>query len=312
MKRIRRRYISVVVAIYNMENYLERCIQSLLHQTYGELEILLVDDGSTDGSREICEIYQKKDSRILLYSKENGGLSDARNYGIMRSSGEYLAFVDSDDWVEDNFFESLIVQIEENKADIACVGFDYVSDNARWLPNCQMKSLKMNQKQCLRRLCENKWFTSYVWNKLYRREVFDNIKFPFGENFEDISIMHELIKNASTIVCSDKILYHYYMRSGSIIHENTAKNEIDNFYAYCRRLRAVNDFYLKQQVMKCCSWSGYYILFLSNNQFDKNEYEEVKKFWIDNKWIRFLGIKYFLFYTFPEFYKKYLAQRKCQ
>ncbi len=306
MKKIREKCISVIVAIYNMEDYLERCIQSILNQTYDNLEILLVDDGSTDGTGRSCKKYQEKDSRIVWCHKENGGVSDARNYGIAKAHGEFIAFVDPDDWLEEAFFENLITQLKENNADIACVGFDYVNENSSWLPDYQIKNVKMKQKQCLQRLCENKWFTSHLWNKLYRRKVFENIRFPYGENYEDISVMHELIKNASVIVCSNKILYHYFMRSESIIHVKSAKNEMDNFRAYCRRLKAVKGIYLKCRVMKCCAWSGYHILFLSNNQFDKNDYDEVLNFWKDNKQICFLGIKYFLFYSFPEFYKRHL------
>ncbi|MDE7185719.1 MAG: glycosyltransferase [Lachnospiraceae bacterium] len=306
MKEIRKNCISVIVAIYNMENYLDRCIQSILCQTYENLEILLVDDGSTDSSGAICEKYQERDSRIVWSHKENGGVSDARNYGIAKAHGEFMAFVDPDDWIEEDFFENLMAQIKESKADIVCVGFDYVNESGSWMPDHRIKNIKMTQKQCLRRLCENKCFTSHLWNKLYRRRVFENIRFPYGENYEDISVMHELVKNAGEIVCSDKILYHYFMRSESIIHVKSVKNEMDNFRAYCRRLKAVEGIYLKYRVLKCCAWSGYHILFLSNNQFDKKDYEEVLHFWKGNKQICFLGIKYFLFYLFPEFYKRHL------
>ncbi len=305
MEEIRKKCISVIVAIYNMENYLERCIQSILSQTYDNLEILLVDDGSTDRSGRICEKYQKKDSRIVWLQKENGGVADARNYGMARNHGEFIAFVDPDDWIEEDFFEKLIMQIEDNQADIACIGFDYVNDHGSWLPEHQVKNVTMNQKQCLRRLCENRWFTSHLWNKLYRREVFENIRFPYGENYEDISVMHEVIKNADVVVCSNTILYHYFMHSASIIHVMSVKNELDNFRAYCRRLEAVKGYYEKRRVLKCCAWSGYRILFLSDNHFGWKEYREVKDFWKNNRKICCLGLKYFLFYTFPEVYKKY-------
>nr|WP_296455526.1 glycosyltransferase family 2 protein [uncultured Acetatifactor sp.] len=308
MKEMKKSCISVIIPIYNMSVWLDRCIQSIIHQTYKNLEILLINDGSTDNSKDICERYQKLDSRVILYNKENGGLSDARNFGIEQSKGEYLAFVDSDDWVEEDFFQKLIDHLEGEGADIACVGFDYIYDNKREVPAQPMKTIKMNQKQCMRQLCRNKWFTSYVWNKLYRRRVFGKIRFPFGENYEDIAIMHELIMRANYIVCSDEILYHYFMRPESIVHVKSAKNEMDNFRAYLKRLRAVDEWRWKRNVLKCCAGAAFQILFLSENQFEETEYEEVLCFWKSNAAaIRFLGIKYGLMYTFPGIYKKCLC-----
>lgn len=306
MEKIRKNCISVIVAIYNMAPYLDRCIQSLLCQTYKDLEILLVNDGSTDGSRDICEKYRGMDSRIVLYDKDNGGISDARNYGLERSNGEYLAFVDPDDWIEDTFFNSLVDQMEREKADIACVGFDYVYDEKYKMPDRRVKNTKMTQKQCMSHLCRNKWFTSHVWNKLYRREVFEGIRFPCGKNYEDIAVMHELIMSADIIMCSSEILYHYFMRPESIIHVKSAKNELDNFQAYLKRFREVKNRAWKRSTLKCCAWAAYQILFLSKNQFAESEYKEVRQFWITNTTIRFLGIKYSLMYTFPYVYKKLL------
>lgn len=308
MKEIQKKCISVIVAIYNMSAYLERCIQSLLCQTYKELEIILINDGSTDNSRSICERYKKMDFRIKLYNKENGGISDARNFGLEHFNGEYLAFVDPDDWIEKTFFECLIDHIEREHADIACVGFDYVYDGKFELPNHRMKNIKMNQKQCMSQLCKNQWFTSHIWNKLYRKGVFKNIRFPYGKNYEDIAIMHELIMNANIIVCSKEIQYHYFMRAESIIHVMTAQNELDNFQAYLKRFRAVKYWAWKRDTLKCCAWAAYQILFLSENYFEEDKYKEVLNFWMNNPNIRFLGIKYSLIYTWPEKSKKILAK----
>ncbi len=308
MEEVHKNCVSVVVAIYNMSPYLDRCIQSLLCQTYENLEILLINDGSTDESRDICERYQKLDSRVTLFDKENGGLSDARNFGIEQSKGEYLAFVDADDWIEEDFIQKLIGQLENDGADIACVGFDYVYGDKQEIPVRAMKSVKMNQEQCMGQLCRNKWFTSHVWNKLYRKKVFEHVRFPYGDNYEDIAIMHELIMRADIIACSDEILYHYFMRQESIIHLKSAKNEMDNFRAYLKRFRAVNDWRWKRNALKCCAWAAYQILFLSENKFGKTEYREVLCFWKDNSTIRFLGIKYGLMYTFPRIYKRCLCR----
>lgn len=310
MGEIRKKCISVIVAIYNMEFWLERCIQSIMNQTYDNLEILLIDDGSTDGSGRICESCQSKDSRITWLRKENGGVSDARNYGIVRTHGEYIAFVDPDDWIEESFFEKLMLQMEggSEPADMACVGFDYVWGDGRRLQGERVREIKMDRAECLKELCRNKWFTSHVWNKMYRRKLFDGVMFPEKHNYEDIAIMHELVMKADLIVCSGEILYHYYMRQESIIHVQSAENEMDNFLAYRRRFMAVENCQLKRLVLKCCAWSAYRILYLSENRFEENEYEEVMRFWQENTDIRFLGVKYILMYTFPELYKKYLRQ----
>ena len=163
--------ISVVVSIYNMEKYLDKCINSIINQTHKELEIILIDDGSTDNSRTIAEKYSKIDKRIKYYYKKNGGLSDARNYGIKKATGEYIGFVDSDDYLEKEMYEELYKNIIKYNADISVVGFNIVYEdnnlNKVSYEEPYNKLEVLNSKEAFDILFKDSLFGNFAWNKLY-------------------------------------------------------------------------------------------------------------------------------------------------
>lgn len=236
--------ISIIVPIYNVEKYLRRCIDAILNQTISNLEIILVDDGSPDLCPQICDEYAKRDNRIVVIHQENGGLSAARNAGIKAAKGEYIGFVDSDDYISPNMYELLYDNIEHYDADIAICNFEYVDDNGNALNRpSPMKTEVLTNKQALRKLEEKRW-TYYVtaWNKLYRRSLFDEISFPIGKLNEDSAIMHELFHKSRHIATIDDKLYYYVQRNNSIISGGYNVKRLDEVEAIYKRYR-----YYKEQ-----------------------------------------------------------------
>ena len=183
-----------------MEKYLKRCLDSVLKQTYSNLEIIIVDDGSTDNSGKICDEYSKKDSRIKVIHKKNGGISDVRNVGIANATGDYIGFVDSDDYIAEDMFETLCNLMEENSADISIVSF-YEMYNGKLIGVRDDKSLtKMNKEQALKELLIDTNIQSYMWNKLFKRELFENLKFPEEKKFENIATVLLIFERANKVI----------------------------------------------------------------------------------------------------------------
>lgn len=212
--------ISVIVPVYQVADYLEECVDSLLGQTYKNTEIILVDDGSTDGSERLCDAYAEKDKRVRVVHQENGGLSCARNSGLRLAEGAYIAFVDSDDAVEEVFLETLYRLLENYQADIAACSFykgekgkENRSERGR---EYSIASEKMLQEWHGRR----KKLETVVWNKLYKRSVFgegaERIMFPEGRIHEDTYVSHLYVSRAKRIAVTTRKLYFYRVRKESI------------------------------------------------------------------------------------------------
>lgn len=217
--------ISIIIPIYNVEKYLVECIESVMNQTYKNLEIILVDDGSTDKSLEICKKYEKKDNRIKVIHQENFGLSYARNVGIENANGRYLAFLDSDDFIEKNMYEELYNDLKYEEADIA--GCDYYiyknANKAKKSDDFSKEKEIMNIETALIKMNLLKGFGVSVWNKLFKKEIFNEIRFPVGEKNEDWLIIYKLLEKAQKIVYNPKAMLYYRQRKGSI----TKTNEIN-------------------------------------------------------------------------------------
>lgn len=214
--------ISVIVPIYKVERWLRQCVESIQHQTYKELEIILVDDGSPDACGRICDEMAQTDDRIVVIHKSNGGLSEARNYGLDRASGAYFAFVDSDDYLEPNMLEILIKDLKKEDADMAVCNCRRESEDGLRDPQ-SMYDYRIANRQILTGkefiLLEEKkhLFCIVVWNKLYRRELWEKIRFPVGKVHEDEYVFHRIADQCSRIVCDPLIGYHYRTRSESIM-----------------------------------------------------------------------------------------------
>lgn len=208
--------ISVVVPIYNVEKQLPRCLDSLLCQTYGDFELVLVDDGSPDGCGKICDEYAARDSRIRVIHRENGGLSAARNSGIDAAQGEYLAFVDSDDYVAADYLEFMLDLMLDNNADIAACGAAAVYPGGKTdVSNTDSVLRVMDSRQALERMCYNDGFYVTAWDKLYRRSLFDTVRFPEGKVFEDTGTTYKLVHKSKVIAACCEPKYYYVISNDS-------------------------------------------------------------------------------------------------
>lgn len=216
--------ISIIIPVYNVELYLDKCLQSVVNQTYRNIEIILIDDGASDNSGIICDRWQKKDSRIKVIHKTNGGLSSARNVGIEQANGEYLMFIDSDDIVSEELCRVLIEMMKNNDADISICNAKHIFDD-----NVSFKSTgKLHFYDCNEAICElwyQKSFLPSAWGKLYKRELFKNIRFTEGIIFEDIDIMHELFYQCDKIIYGEMELYGYVHHENSITTKKYSKKD---------------------------------------------------------------------------------------
>ena len=212
--------INVIVPVFNVEEYLQRCIESILEQTYSKFRLILVDDGSPDRCPEICEAYAQKDERVIVIHKENGGLSSARNSaldwlanGSLSPAGEYVAFIDSDDYVTPDYLEGLYKLLHHSQADIAqCGHYIVFSENRRVDKNTDHQTYVLNQKQAIESLCCNGIWDVTAWNKLYKLSIFDKLRFPDGKLYEDTAISHLVASRARLVAVNMTPRYYYTQR----------------------------------------------------------------------------------------------------
>lgn len=216
--------ISVIVPVYGVEKYLTKCVQSLINQTYKNLEIILVDDGSLDNSGALCDELSKTDTRIKVIHRPNGGLSAARNDGLAIASGELLGFVDSDDYIDNDMYQYLYSLLSKYGADIAVCAFRKFSEESGLLQKENAEEItSYSNKQAMKLLLEDELIGSHPCNKLFKRSAFDGLKFPEGRVYEDIALMHRVFAQADTVVCSTKMKYNYLIRGNSTSYTQTAK-----------------------------------------------------------------------------------------
>lgn len=230
--------ISIIVAIYNVKEYVEKCVSSILKQTYTNLEIILVDDGAADGSGDICDSMAQKDSRIVVIHKENGGLSDARNAGLDIATGDYISFVDGDDTIEPDMFEKLVSDIEKYDADVSCCRYRKVWENGESLEiGADHETHIYEGLESLKEYLYGKILDPFAVCKLYRRSILypessEPLRFIKGITSEDNPFCVELFKTTGKVVVSGEASYNYLQkRAGSITNVAVSKNKID---AVCR------------------------------------------------------------------------------
>lgn len=210
--------ISVIVPIYNVEKYLARCVDSIVNQTYKNLEIIFVDDGSPDRCPQMCDDYAEKDSRIKVVHKKNGGLSDARNAGIAVATGEYISFIDSDDYVSDDFFECLLDVMNKENSDIAeCSVVKFYEDNRfdEFIDDLSVKTY--DTQDAMSALIAENPFHQHVWNKLYKTELVKDIPYAVGKLNEDEFWTYRVFGRANKVARLNKTMYYYFQRNSSIM-----------------------------------------------------------------------------------------------
>ena len=210
--------ISIIIPICDTRDYLEKCLNSVINQTYRNLEIILVNDLNTEGTKEICEKYSAMDSRIKLINVSSVEVGEARNIGIRQATGDYLGFVDSDDYIFEDMYEVLLKNLHNTNADIADIGFAR-EENSQLEPKTFTNTIEVFDKEAaLEEILKDKKLLSFMWNKLFKREVWNNIWFDSQKVFEDIDIMYKLFENANRVVLIDTLKYIYVQRSTSIMH----------------------------------------------------------------------------------------------
>lgn len=210
--------ITIVVPIYNVENYLHRCVDSIVNQTYKSLEIILVNDGSPDSCGKICDEYAKLDERVKVIHKKNGGLSDARNAGIDIAQGEYISFVDSDDWIDEDYIKKLYQLLENTNSDISVCNFIRTSTEKIQIDNSKEIIYEYSNVDALEQFVD-KFYVQMViaCGKLYKRKLFREIRFPVGRIHEDEFTTYKLIYNAKKVVFTTSQLFFYWQREDSIM-----------------------------------------------------------------------------------------------
>lgn len=241
--------ISIIVPVYNVEKYVRKCLDSVVGQTYEDLEILIVDDGSIDGSGAICDEYATLDERIKVFHTGNRGLSAARNLGLDNAHGEWIGFVDSDDWIEPDMYEFLLKRAKETGVDIVECGVS--RDYPRKSIKCRANNSILSGKDAEIALIKDYIRTS-VWNKIYRNFLFDNIRFPEGRDFEDILTTHKILSNR-TITGVEGLSYHYTQRNSSISQNHDIKNLIDYWTAHKQRFEDLKGIVDEASLLQCCA-----------------------------------------------------------
>lgn len=231
--------ISIIVPAYNVEKYIENCIDSLISQTYKNIEIILVDDGSNDKTGDICKKKALLDKRIRYFYKENGGVADSRNYGLKMCKGDYLTFVDSDDLVDPKYVEILYSAIIENKSDISVCAFKKIYSEINFEENNEVNVIGIyNTRDALSHFLLQDTIDSSFWGKLYDKKLFKDIIINNYKVFEDMDTMYKLIAKSTNVTCISNVLYYYFVRNNSLIHakfsEHNAKviDIIDEMYNF--------------------------------------------------------------------------------
>lgn len=254
--------VSVIVTVYNVEKYLNKCVDSLLAQTLSDIEILLVDDGSTDGSGRICDDYAGKDSRVRVIHKENGGVSSARNKGLFEASAEYVGFVDSDDYVAEDMYECLYSNLKKEDADVSVCGIYHCYTNEMRTTEDVSGYYVTDAKEIIRMVMDSRKISVNPVNKLYKKELFDDLLFPEGKLSEDAHIMIRLLSKIRKAVISMAPKYYYVHRAGSITTKTFTRADLSVIEAYSNNLKFILENYpdLEKVAWFRYYWAHFYVL----------------------------------------------------
>lgn len=234
--------ISIVVPIYRVEPYLRKCLDSIVNQTYQNLEIILVDDGSPDNCGEICNEYAARDQRVKVIHQENGGVSSARNAGLAAATGDWLGWVDPDDWVELDMYEYLLEKAMAWQVDVAVCGRMEVYQDHQVSMGWERETI-LSREEAIGYLLEDGLLRNYLWDKLWRREIFRDIVFPVGRTFEDVAITYRLLEKTDKVVCLPKCKYFYLQRGDGIVRSVALGDPVNYYVAAKERYSYLKDQY---------------------------------------------------------------------
>ena len=312
--------VSVIIPVYNVEPYLDEAINSVIQQTYGNLEIIIIDDGSTDGSGKRCDYYAAKDSRIVVFHQENRGLSSARNAGLDHATGEIVSFLDPDDAFRPEMIQTLLQEMLRYQADIAVCGFfNFETEKLMTFgadKEAKTESVVVDRNEVFLRIVERQIDTA-VWNRLYKREVWENLRFPDGHVYEGTFTVFDIFGMARKIVLLDEKLVLHRIRPGSICRTSSLKNLQDSFDASERYYTFVKshspEIFSEQTLLKLMRTRvrgsmGTYLNYICNNPGDIRGRQLIKGRLIDianevglNRCRIPIRLGYYLVLFFPDF-----------
>ena len=232
--------LSVIVAVYNVEKYLHECVDSILSQDYEALEIILIDDGSTDSSGQICDAYAASDSRVRVIHQKNGGAAAAKNAGLRVATGQYLTFVDADDFLDPNVYGYMVEVLEQSAADAVQFGFRYVYRSKTEDYTIQSGRIEVSGREFLTRFLRD-WTCAICVNKIYKRSLFDGAFFEEGHRIDDEYFTYKGFLNAGKVVCDDRIIYNYRQRGSRAMLSPQSQNQLalDRIDCISKRRRVV-------------------------------------------------------------------------
>ncbi len=315
--------ISLIIPCYNAERSLEKCLDSVTQQSYSHLEIIIVDDGSTDNSSKIYVEFQRRDERIKIFHQNNSGVSKARNKGVKAATGDYICFVDSDDWVEPDYCAELYRLLLDENADISIIEASYEDEKGNVVFHKPISEEKVfDGKRALAILLEDDVIQSHPWGKLYRSSFFKNVNFP--ENlkcFEDYSTLFRVFDKAMKVVRSNKKLYHYIQHEGSLSHDLSpetayyfylAISEVFKFWQSTIDIK--NEPKITKNIIRKLLMVLKRILRQTNKEEMRIEKEEIRQFFksLLKYSVAEIGIEYYfylrLYYYYPNLYTKLISK----
>ena len=321
--------LSIIVPIYNVEKYLPRCIESILNQTFREFELILINDCSTDNCKEICEKYKKIDSRIIVVNKKNGGVSSARNFGIDISRGEYIGFVDPDDFIDANMYEILFNTANSYNSDMVICDYYKVSEyDIKKYEEIQLNNKgiiveNINNIDAIERILTVGEKFIFAWNKIYKRRLFENLRDNEGMIYEDEFLAHRILYRCNKVSIINSSLYYYVQRKGSIVNSTFSSKKFDKVYAIKDRVDFLKDKGIVNLIDKAeKSFIDYFVwnYFVGYQRLENIEYElkRLKKEFnsvfyriLDNKFISLNEkITLFILYLSPYLYNKLVINRE--
>lgn len=284
--------ISIIVPCYNVEQYLPQCIDSILCQTYYNLEIWLVDDGSPDNCGKICDSYAKKDRRIRVIHKLNGGLSDARNVAIEKASGEWISFIDSDDYVSPDYIKTLYDNAIDNDCKCSVVQPVSFYDGKEPIPNMNDKVEVLTAQKAIEAMFYQTKIDTSAWNKLYHRSLFETgIRYPKGFLFEDNPTTFRLFALCGKIAVNSRQLYFYRLREGSIESQDFTSAKLDQGLAIIKMMEQYPDITNPIQDAFRCKQASLAFHFIMKMPYDYNKKNCLWKYVSDNRWMVILNRK---------------------
>lgn len=265
--------LTIVIPVYNVEKYLKRCIDSVISQEWDKYEVILVNDGSTDASPNICEEYAQKYHFISVIHKENGGLSETRNTGLSHANGKYVFFLDSDDWITKDMFRNLSKMIMEQNYDILQFGMQMFHSEREELKNVQCKEKNFNSSDAFKNMLSVEGITSFATDKIYKRELFEKngIEFPIGYFYEDLGTVYKLILSAKKIYLTTQVYYCYFIGNDAAITKQWSEKKISDVYKFHKKIFNVSSLMVSDDIFLSKSYYNNGMVYLLMKLYEENQ-----------------------------------------